>query len=80
MQAIAPNWSFEVQPLYESRDSNFKRRLLPIIVVGVVAIFLLIMVALGLTGVLWQNVTQRTKEIGLRRAKGAYEFLAADER
>ena len=31
----------------------------------------MIMVALGLTGVLWQNVTQRTKEIGLRRAKGA---------
>ena len=29
------------------------------------------MVALGLTGVLWQNVTRRTKEIGLRRAAGA---------
>ena len=29
------------------------------------------MVALGLTGVLWQSVTQRTREIGLRRAKGA---------
>jgi putative ABC transport system permease protein len=29
------------------------------------------MVGLGLTGVLWLNVTQRTKEIGLRRAKGA---------
>jgi putative ABC transport system permease protein len=29
------------------------------------------MVALGLTGVVWQNVTQRVREIGLRRAKGA---------
>ena len=31
----------------------------------------MLMVALGLTGRLWQSVTQRTKEIGLRRAKGA---------
>jgi putative ABC transport system permease protein len=29
------------------------------------------MVALGLTGVLWQSVTRRTREIGLRRAMGA---------
>jgi putative ABC transport system permease protein len=29
------------------------------------------MVGLGLTGVLWQNVTRRTREIGLRRAMGA---------
>jgi putative ABC transport system permease protein len=28
-------------------------------------------VVLGLTGVVWQNVTQRTREFGLRRAKGA---------
>jgi putative ABC transport system permease protein len=31
----------------------------------------MLMVALGLTGVVWLNVTQRTREIGLRRAKGA---------
>ena len=38
---------------------------------GLIAAFLLAMVALGLTGVLWLNVTQRTREVGLRRAKGA---------
>ena len=39
--------------------------------VGLIAGFLMLMVAMGLTGVLWQSVTQRTREIGLRRAKGA---------
>jgi putative ABC transport system permease protein len=29
------------------------------------------MVGLGLTGVVWQSVTQRIREFGLRRAKGA---------
>jgi putative ABC transport system permease protein len=71
LQAVAKGWSFEVKPLVELRDEAFQQRLIPIIVVGVIAAFLMIMVALGLTGVLWLNVTQRTKEIGLRRAKGA---------
>ncbi|MCG8461651.1 MAG: FtsX-like permease family protein, partial [Holophagales bacterium] len=43
----------------------------PVFVAGVVALFLLMMVGLGLTGVLWQNVTRRTRELGLRRAQGA---------
>ena len=71
LQGVAKDWSFEVQPLTDLRDTAFKIRLAPIIIVGVIAAFLLIMVALGLMGVLWQNVTQRTKEIGLRRALGA---------
>ncbi len=71
LQAIAKDWSFEVQPLIEMRDAAFRLQLTPIILLGLIASFLMIMVALGLTGVLWQNVTQRTREIGLRRAKGA---------
>ena len=35
------------------------------------AFFLLLMVGLGLIGVLWQNLLQRTREMGLRRAAGA---------
>jgi putative ABC transport system permease protein len=71
LQAIAKAWSFEVQPLVEMREASFRLQLTPIILLGLIAAFLMIMVALGLTGVLWQNVMQRMKEIGLRRAKGA---------
>ncbi|MEW6733535.1 MAG: ABC transporter permease [Acidobacteriota bacterium] len=71
LQAVAKDWSFEITPLIELRESSLKFWLTPLIALGLVAIFLMIMVALGLTGVLWQSVTQRTKEIGLRRAKGA---------
>jgi putative ABC transport system permease protein len=71
LQAVAKDWSFDIEPLSNMRETNFKLYLAPMIAAGLVASFLMIMVALGLTGVLWQNVTQRTKEIGLRRAKGA---------
>jgi putative ABC transport system permease protein len=71
LQAEARDWSFEVEPLSQSRDSFLRDRLTPLLAVAVVAAFLMLMVALGLTGVVWQNVTQRTREIGLRRAKGA---------
>ena len=71
LQAIAKDWSFEIEPVSKMRESANQIRLAPLIAGALVAGFLMIMVALGLTGVLWQNVTQRTKEIGLRRAKGA---------
>ena len=71
MLAVAKDWSFEIEPVADAREEALKIYLTPIIAGGLVAVFLMIMVALGLTGVLWQNVTQRTKEIGLRRAKGA---------
>jgi len=71
MQGVARDWSFEIKPLEQMRTSSFRRRLTPLVVGGIVAFFLLLMVALGLFGVLWQNLLQRTREIGLRRALGA---------
>jgi putative ABC transport system permease protein len=53
------------------RERALRTQLSPVVVGGVVGLFLIAMVALGLTGVLWQNVTRRTREIGVRRAIGA---------
>jgi putative ABC transport system permease protein len=68
---VAPGWSLSVQPLAAMRHSQLRLQMAPLVVGGVVAGFLLLMVALGLLGVLWQNVTRRTRELGLRRAAGA---------
>jgi putative ABC transport system permease protein len=71
MQAVARDWSFDVRSIAQMRAENHQSYYVPLAAFGLVAGFLMLMVALGLTGVLWQSVTQRTKEIGLRRAKGA---------
>ncbi len=71
LQTITPDWSLEARSLESSRQTSFRVRLVPLIVAGLVASFLLAMVALGLIGVLWQNVTRRAREFGLRRAAGA---------
>lgn len=71
MQAIAKDWSFQVSTLESNREASMRLWLTPVCVAGLVAGFLMLMVALGLTGVLWQNVTRRTSEIGLRRVQGA---------
>jgi putative ABC transport system permease protein len=71
LRDVAREWSFEVRSMDQMRDSSMRMALAPLVATGFVAGFLLLMVALGLTGVLWQAVTQRTREIGLRRALGA---------
>jgi putative ABC transport system permease protein len=71
LQAVARDWSFRVTPLAEVRASANRLRLAPVVAVGLVAASLMLMVALGLSGVVWQSVTRRRSEIGLRRAQGA---------
>jgi putative ABC transport system permease protein len=68
---LVPGWSFEVTPLAQYRQTRLRISLAPLVIAGVIAFFLLLMVGLGLLGVLWQNVTRRTRELGLRRASGA---------
>ena len=63
--------SFHIRRMEEIRHSALKLRFVPVAALAIVAVFLISMVALGLTGVLWQTVTRRMREIGLRRAVGA---------
>jgi len=71
LHALAPDWEFDFKWLPERRRDALRSKLLTLIIGGTVAGFLLIMVGMGLVGVLWQNVTRRTRELGLRRALGA---------
>lgn len=71
LKGVAPNWSFNIRSWRSLRQSLMNMVIVPMTIVGVVVGFLLIMVAMGLLGVLWQNINQRTREIGLRRAVGA---------
>lgn len=71
LKLIRNDWEYTAAPLSAMRASQLKEHLAPLTVLSVIAAFLLLMVASGLFGVLWQNTTQRVPEIGLRRALGA---------
>ena len=71
LRNAAPEWTFQAEALSQSRDTALQYWLAPLTAAAVVSLFLLVMVAMGLSGVLWLHVTQRTREVGLRRAKGA---------
>jgi putative ABC transport system permease protein len=63
--------NIEIEHLDKKLVSKNKIMVVPMIIAGVVAGFLIINVALGLFGVLWYNINKRRGEIGLRRAVGA---------
>jgi putative ABC transport system permease protein len=71
LHGIAADYPVRIQHMDQMRDLMNKAFIAPAIIGGIVASFLITMVALGLSGVLWQTVTRRTREIGLRRALGA---------
>jgi putative ABC transport system permease protein len=71
LKAVAPENNYSFASWESQRQSQIRQTTVPLIILAIIAGFLIIMVAMGLFGVLWQNVISRTHEIGLRRALGA---------
>ena len=62
---------FRVGSLGDKRDRNQARQVEVLKTTALLSSLLMLMVTLGLTGIMWQNVRRRTREIGVRRAVGA---------
>jgi len=71
LKLIRNDWAYQIAPLSTLRKTMLHTGATPLVVVSVIAAFMLVMVAFGLFGALWQNTTARIPEIGLRRAIGA---------
>ncbi len=70
-KSMAPEWDMGIIPWRDLRERQQASVLTPLRIALVLAVFFLLMLAMGLIGVLWQDVLRRTQEIGLRRALGA---------
>jgi putative ABC transport system permease protein len=71
VRGAAVGFKATVTPWEELRASQHLWVLLPLRIGATLAVFLLAMVALGLIGIVWQDVVRRTHEMGVRRAEGA---------
>ncbi|RFP63357.1 hypothetical protein D0N36_19845 [Hymenobacter lapidiphilus] len=71
IRSAGPTWTSNITTLPDQRQTQLKSGLVLPVLLGVVCLFLLINVGLGLFGVLWLNISRRRGEIGVRRAMGA---------
>ena len=71
IQQLGKDWTVEIQHMDNMKATQDKLVLVPILILFVVCGFLVFNVGLGLFGVLFQNISRRKGEIGIRRAVGA---------
>jgi putative ABC transport system permease protein len=71
IQKLGKDWTVEIQHLDNMKSTQDKTILIPILILFGVCGFLVFNVGLGLFGVLFQNISRRRGEIGIRRAVGA---------
>lgn len=68
---LGSGWSMEIQHMENMKANKNKMNWIPILILIIVCGFLIFNVALGLFGVLFQTISRRKQEIGVRRAMGA---------
>ena len=71
IRAAGSTWTSNILTLSNQRLVQLKFGLVLPVILGVICLFLIINVALGLFGVLWLNISRRRGELGVRRAMGA---------
>ena len=74
IQAVVPadeSIRFAVESLAARQEDDRLNQVQNLGFIAVISGLMMFMVALGLTGMMWQNVRRRTREIGIRRAAGA---------
>jgi putative ABC transport system permease protein len=71
IQNLGKNWTVQIQHLDDMKKEKNQFIIIPLIIGFIVCGFLMLNVAFGLFGVLFQNINRRRGEIGLRRAVGA---------
>lgn len=71
LQNLGKDWNVEIQHMDNMKATQDKTILIPILILFGVCGFLVFNVGLGLFGVLFQNISRRRGEIGIRRAVGA---------
>jgi len=68
---LGKNWTLEVQQMDEMKRTKNQMIWVPTLILLIVCGFLVFNVALGLFGVLFQTISRRKQEIGVRRSMGA---------
>jgi putative ABC transport system permease protein len=68
---LGKDWSVEIQQMNDMKSNRNNLVLVPILILLIVCSFLVFNVALGMFGVLFQTISRRKQEIGVRRAMGA---------
>ena len=71
LQQLGKTWTVEVKHMEDMKEEKNKLIVIPLIIAFIVCGFLILNVAFGLFGVLFQNINRRRGEIGIRRAMGA---------